>query len=131
MSAHQHGWAYAFIAATTAVAAGLVAVPFLVLPYLPLGWAAKAFGSGMFGCAALTYMWSMTAHPWASRAAVILHLALAACTWGFTLAFRPPARSKHRAGPQTGRRPDSTNIMGAACSLTGPPKPPPQHPPTG
>ncbi len=96
MDAHDYSWAYAFIAATTAVAAGLVTVPFLVLAHLPLGWPAKAFGSAMFGCTAATYMWSMTAHPWASPLVVWLHLALAACTWGFVFAYRRPSASKHR-----------------------------------
>lgn len=97
MNQHDYGWAYAFIATTTAIAAGYVSVPFLVLAYLPIGRWTLLFGSAMFGAAALTAMWVMTVHPWASPTWVAIHAGSAVCTWAFILAFwRRLARTRPR-----------------------------------
>lgn len=88
MHEHATGWAYAFIAANTLIAAGYVSVPFLVLPYLPLTRLVTVFGAGLFGGCALTHLYMITVHPHASPVWVWLHLLQAICTWGFVLAFR-------------------------------------------
>ena len=87
MHDHALGLAYVFIAANTAIAAGYVSVPFLVLPYLPITRTVLWFGIGFFFSAALATVWQVTAHPYASPAGVLIHGITALCVWSFLAAF--------------------------------------------
>jgi hypothetical protein len=81
-----------FSAANIVIVAGYVAVPFLVLPYLPLTGRVKWLAAGFFvGCAGSHTWMAFGLHQPVGAWLVfwtIWHLLQALCTWGFILGFR-------------------------------------------
>nr|WP_221374419.1 hypothetical protein [Actinoplanes polyasparticus] len=81
-----------FSAANIVIVAGYIAVPFLVLPYLPLTRLVTGCAAGFFAGCAGSHGWmafGMTHQPggWLTFW-TIWHVVQAACTWGFILGFR-------------------------------------------
>ncbi|WP_250029826.1 hypothetical protein [Paractinoplanes maris] len=89
-----------FSAANIVIVCGYIAVPFLVLPYLPLTRSVKLLASGFFlGCSG-SHLWMafMGDGNWFWTG---WHLAQAVCTWGFILGFRrmlKEAQGRRRGG---------------------------------
>ncbi len=95
---HAHADTILFAVANLVIVAGYLAVPFLVLPYLPLPRHVVILGAGFFlGCAG-THVW-MACESHGGWFWTVWHLAQAACTWGFILTFR--RRLQRAAGRRT------------------------------
>lgn len=94
-----------FSAANIVIVCGYLAVPFLVLPYLPLTRLVTVCGSGFFlGCAGSHAWMAFCMHHsmhwfgfWAGW-----HCLQALCTWGFILGFRSMLKEAQgrRRGPR-------------------------------
>ncbi|GAA0494685.1 hypothetical protein Ade02nite_19910 [Paractinoplanes deccanensis] len=107
---HNHGVLEAlFSAANIVIVAGYLAVPFLVLPYLPLTRPVLLCGAGFFAGCAGTHAWmafgtTHTTGGWYTFWTV-WHVVQALCTWGFILGFRhmlkeAQGRRRDRRGPR-------------------------------
>jgi hypothetical protein len=95
-----------FSAANIVIVAGYLAVPFLVLRYLPLTRTCGYFGAGFFlGCAG-THTWMAFGMPHEHGSGLafwtVWHCVQALCTWGFILGFR------HMLKEAQGRRGEGT-----------------------
>jgi hypothetical protein len=84
-----------YVLANLAIAAGYLAVPFLVLPFLPLRRSTLVFGAVFFlGCTGshmdmvLDVLFRWGHHPPVSWVDAVWHVGQAIGTWGFILLFR-------------------------------------------
>ncbi len=103
---HENGILPAlFAAANIIIVCGYLAVPFLVLPYLPLTRFVTVLAAGFFvGCSG-THGWMAISMAHDSRGWFVFwtcwHLVQALCTWGFILTFRhmlQAAQCRRRGG---------------------------------
>lgn len=104
---HDHDGAaqLLFYIANAVIAAGYAAIPFMVLPYLPLTRKVMLFGAGfLLGCAG-THVWMVFGgHHHGGWFWIIEHSVQAVCTWGFIITFHRMLRAADRVrrlGPST------------------------------
>lgn len=96
-----------FAIANLIIVAGYLAVPLLVLPYLPLSRAVLIAGVGFFlGCAG-THAWMAASHHHTNLWWTAEHVLQAICTWAFILLFRADLRRAHALRTRVRDKPEA------------------------
>lgn len=104
---HEHSHIMSMVLVSTfaisnvVIAAGYIAVPFLVLRYLPLTRAVQAWGLVLFGGCAITHLgMALLIHSDVGVFWTIEHAVQAVGTWGFIIAFHRMLRAADARRPR-------------------------------